>query len=66
MSQLTLKDVMDVSRVFPDGKVCKYLKPDEATGCMKGGEVYVLGTCRFRGGTAYDRECNGCTMYEAS
>lgn len=66
MSQITLKDVLDVSAVFPDGKVCKYLKADEATGKMEGGEIYVMGTCRFRGGTAYDRECSGCSMYEAS
>lgn len=65
-SQITLKDVLDVSAVFPDGRICKYLKADEATGMMEGGELYVMGTCRFRGGPAYDRECSGCTMYEAS
>lgn len=66
MTQLTLKDMDDVSSVFPNGKICKWLKTDEATGCMEGGEIYVMGTCRFRGGTAYDRECSGCRMYEAS
>lgn len=66
MSQVTLGDVFDVSKVFPSGRICKWLKLDEATGCMEGGEIYVMGTCRFRGGTAYDRECSGCKMYEAS
>lgn len=66
MSQLTLTDVFDVSRVFPNGRICKWLKADEATGMMEGGEIYVMGTCRFRGGTAYDRECSDCGMYEAS
>ncbi len=66
MSQVTLGDVQDVSDVFPNGRICKYLKIDEGTGCMEGGEIYVMGTCRFRGGTAYDRECSGCKMYEAS
>jgi len=66
MSQLTLTDVFDVSSVFPNGRICKWLKADEATGMMEGGEIYVMGTCRFRGGTAYDRECSDCGMYEAS
>lgn len=66
MTQLTMKDVLDVSSVFPNGRICKWLKTDEATGMMEGGEIYVMGTCRFRGGTAYDRECSDCGMYEAS
>lgn len=66
MSQVRIDDVLDVSKVFPGGKMCKWLKIDEGTGCMEGGEIYVMGTCRYRGGTAYDRECSGCKMYEAS
>lgn len=66
MSQVTFTDVQNVSKVFPDGKMCKWLKIDEASGHMESGEIFVMGTCRFRSGTAYDRECSGCKMYEAS
>lgn len=66
MSQLTFKDMAAVSQVFPDRKICKWLKIEEDTGVMKGEEVFVMGTCRLFSGPVYDRSCYECESYEAS
>ena len=66
MSQVTFTDVQNVSKVFPGGKMCKWLKIEGDSGVMKGGEVFVMGTCKLFSGVVYDRSCYGCKMYEAS
>lgn len=66
MSQVTLKDMEAVSQVFPQGKICKWLKIEGDTGVMEKGEVFVMGTCNLMSGVVYDRSCYGCKSYEAS
>ena len=66
MSQVTFTDVQNVSKVFPDERICKWLKIEGDTGVMKGGEVFVMGTCTLQSGVVYDRSCYGCKSYEAS
>lgn len=66
MSQVTLKDMEAVSKVFPDEKICRWLKIEEDTGVMERGEVFVMGTCKLFSGVVYDRSCYDCKSYEAS
>lgn len=63
--QLRLQDSANLASPFPDGRRCRFLKSDEASGMMTEG-VVRMGTCGARGGDCYDRECDGCTFYEAS
>ena len=66
MSQMRLEDSRHIDEVYPDGKRCKWLKIEEDTGVMKGGEVFVMGTCKLFSDVVYDRTCYGCSGYEAS
>lgn len=65
MSQITLKDMDNVSQVFPDRKICRWLKIEDDTGILKDGEVFVMGTCKLFSGVVYDRSCYECNSYEA-
>lgn len=62
-AQLSLIDSANMAWPFPNGRRCKYLKTDEASGLMREG-VVRMGTCGAVGGDCYDRQCDGCSFYE--
>lgn len=66
MTQFTFDGLARIGEVFPDGKRCRHLKTDDASGMMVSEEIMRMGTCGFRGGDCYDRECQGCASYETA
>lgn len=55
--------VFDIGSVYPDGRVCAWLKQDVSTGHEIGDGVRIMGTCRLFGGEVYDGSCRVCSRY---
>lgn len=61
---MTRSDIFDVTAVYPNGRVCRWLKEDLDTGAVVNPEVRIQGTCRLFGGIVYDLSCKDCSRYE--
>ncbi len=64
MTQVTMDDVERSTRAVSR---CPYLRRDATSGMRIGdGSITIMGTCRMKGGTVYDRDCDGCLMDPAN
>ena len=59
-----MRDVFEVSSIFPNRRACRWLKEELDTGVVVRGGAIIAGTCRLFGDVVHDLNCRGCSRYQ--